>query len=211
MSILWTERDMDIVETLTRRVRLLSMEQVGRIWWPSKGSPRIVRRRLRRIAAAGLIETTVINAHSVAQVDTPLLSWSKVSGIPDFENIARNAKSRWSKPVVPSPVVYATKLAANLFGSSSHGLPTLSHRNHDLLLGAVYAFYREARPDEASRWVGEDVLSKAGYRIKDPDAYLVDNHGRFERAVESAGAYSTKQIESFHWHCVEYGLPYELW
>ena len=60
-------------------------------------------------------------------------------------------------------------------------------------------------------WVGEDTRPKAGYRIKDPDAWLLDAQGRTICVIESAGRYSTQQIESFHEHCVEYGLPYQLW
>ena len=37
MTSLWTSRDLDIVETLTRRVRLLSIDQIARIWWPQAG------------------------------------------------------------------------------------------------------------------------------------------------------------------------------
>ena len=57
----------------------------------------------------------------------------------------------------------------------------------------------------------EDCLPKAGYRIKDPDAFLVNSAGEVLRVIESAGRYSIAQIESFHDHCVQYGLPYELW
>ena len=57
----------------------------------------------------------------------------------------------------------------------------------------------------------EDVFPKAGFRIKNPDAFLLDDSGKPMRVVESAGRYGIPQIESFHQHCVERDLPYELW
>jgi hypothetical protein len=44
-----------------------------------------------------------------------------------------------------------------------------------------------------------------------PDAFLVDAAGRVRRVIESAGRYDAAQVESFHEHCVESDLPYELW
>ncbi len=47
--------------------------------------------------------------------------------------------------------------------------------------------------------------------VKNPDAFLIDNRGEPRRVIESAGAYSQMQVESFHRHCQQAGLPYELW
>lgn len=211
MSLLWTHRELDIVETLTRRVRLLSTAQIRRVWWTAAGSERIVRRRLRRLQNAGLVAHAIANVHPVLQVNSPLTSWSNSAPAPDFEAVSQNARRRWTEPSEPTDVFFATRLAGNLFGSTSHGLPPLTHRNHDLLLGQVYVHYRTSHSELARRWVSEDVMSKAGFRVKDPDAFLLDDDGQFERVIESAGAYSVKQVQSFHWHCVEYDLPYELW
>ena len=105
----------------------------------------------------------------------------------------------------------AAPLAANLLGSTSCGLPKPEHRDHDLLLAAVYVHYRTQHPKTAALWIGEHVLTKAGYRIKDPDAFLRDEQGRILQVIESAGRYSSAQVESFHEHCAELSLPYELW
>lgn len=211
MTTLWTRRDLDIVETLTRRVRLLSIDQVARIWWPQARSRRVVRRRLRRLVAAGLIARTIANVHPLFDLRRPLATWSSGEEEPDFVQVALQARTRWHSPSVPSELFYATRLAANLYGSSAGHLPELNHRDHDLLLGQVYLVFRKARPADARQWIGEDTRPKAGYRIKDPDAFLVDDDGKLLRVIESAGRYSTAQVASFHDHCVEYGLPYELW
>jgi len=63
----------------------------------------------------------------------------------------------------------------------------------------------------ASLWLGEHALSKAGFRVKDPDAFLVDANRRVLKVIESAGRYGPQQVQSFHDHCVEFDLSYELW
>ena len=85
------------------------------------------------------------------------------------------------------------------------------HWNHDLLLSAVYALYRRSRASAAARWLGEDALPKAGFRIKDPDAFILNDEGRPVRAIESAGSYGAAQVAGFHEHCARAGLGYELW
>jgi hypothetical protein len=211
MISFWTKRDLDIVETLTRRVHLLSIDQIIRIWWPRAGCHRVVRRRLRRLAAAGLVTRTIVNVHPVLEVSEPLADWIPEADEPDFARVSANAKARWRWPSIPHELFFATPLAANLYGSSAGRLPDLNHRDHDLLLSEVFVLYRTTRHAEAAQWIGEDCLPKAGYRIKDPDAFLVNSAGEVLRVVESAGRYSIAQIESFHDHCVQYGLPYELW
>lgn len=211
MNAVWTNRDMDIVETLTRRVSMLSLGQIVRIWWPAAGSPRIVRRRLRRLIAGGLIDCRLVNVHPVNGLREPLVSWAPGGPEPDAEVVAKRIRARWTAPCEPQEIYTATRLSANLFGSTSRGLPDLEHRDHDLILAEVYTFYREQRPQEACLWVGEHALPKAGYRIKDPDAFLVNSAGTRRRAINSAGHYDSARIETFHEHCFCENLPYELW
>jgi hypothetical protein len=211
MKPLWTRRELDIIQSLTWRVRLLSLDQIARIWWPDVASRRIVRRRLRRLATAGLVDVTVINAHPLLNPEHPLVRWNPGDDDPDFQQVAIQTQSRWKASAVPQEVCSATKRAANLFGSTAGRLPPMIHRDHDLLLGHAYVHYRTSRPTEAACWVGEDVRPKAGYRIKDPDAFLVDKYGNVTRVVESAGRYGASQVESFHEFCAQRALAYELW
>ena len=161
MISLWTARDLDIVEALTCRVRLLSIDQIARIWWSRAGSLRVIRRRLRRLAAAGLIHRTIANVHPPLDVSRPLAQWKPGVDEPDSRQVASQAKNRWQSASTPRELFFATKLAANLYGSTAGALPELNHRDHDLLLGQVYAVYRTTRPEEAQWWVGHDTLPKA--------------------------------------------------
>ena len=205
-----TPRNLDVLETLTRRVRLLSLQQVARIWWPDGHSTAGAIRRCDSLSADGWIERHVINAHPQLAI-RPLSVWNPGEDEPEFAVLSQLCRTRWSLAAVPTPVIVATPRAANLFGSTSRGLPAVEHRNHDLRLAQVYVHYRRQQPRLAAQWLGEHALPKAGYRLKDPDAFLVDTAGRVRRVIESAGRYDIEQLESFHEHCVESDLPYELW
>lgn len=211
MTNLWCEQDLDLVETLACRVRLLAIEQIARLWRRRQKSLRAVRRRLRRLAAAGLLARTLVSVHPLLIQSVPLIRWNLGEKAPDFSRVAMETRSRWRLPSVALEVCVATKLATNLFGSSARGLPPLLHRDHDLLLGQAYLAYRDSRADSSIRWLGEDSRPKAGYRVKDPDAFLVDDRGRISRVIESAGRYSAAQVEAFHVHCADLDLSYDLW
>jgi len=208
---MWTSRDLDIVETLTRRVRLLTEPQIQSIWWETPCSRAVIRRRLWRLRTGGLLERTTINAQPVRTEIEPLAEWSPGLKSPDSQAVSESARSRWNRPAVPTRVYSASRLAASLYGSSATNFSRPEQFDHDLLLAQVYVEYRTRRTDLADRWLGEDALPKAGFRIKDPDAFVRDEDGHVARVIESVGRYSPRQIESFHNHCCRYSLPYELW
>lgn len=207
---MWTPRDLDIVETLTRRVRLLSLAQIQAIWWNGTTSTRTVRRRLMKLVQADLLQQFIVNAEALIPT-APLLSWTPGMPTPDCVAVSRQAKTRWNQVATPHELYVASPRSANLYGSMAGQLPPLHHRDHDLLLGHVYVVYRTQRPDVAPLWVGEDSRPKAGFRVKDPDAFLVSRGGQIQRVIESAGRYSSAQCRSFHEHCAARRLPYELW
>jgi hypothetical protein len=208
---MWTVQDIDLVETLARRVGMLSAEQIALIpWGLSSSGTHKAEPRLRKLIASDLVANTIVNARRLARSE-PVYQWNPGQDDPDFEQIVEIITSRWPRAAEPVQVYWATKRTANLFGSSAGQLPKLDHRDHDLLLADAYVSYRLRRPTEAVRWCGENAVPKAGYRIKDPDAFLVAPSGRILRVIESAGCYGLKQICEFHDHCASEQLPYELW
>lgn len=204
-----TPRDLDLLETLTCRVPLLRVAHVARIGWSTSGtSP---RRRLQQLARAGWISLRTVNAHPPFAAMTPLFVWKPGRKEPDPERLSRQARARWSKASRPTEICLATKAAAALFGSKAGSFYRLEQLDHDLLLAAVYVHYRRHHPRLATLWIGEHMLPKAGYRIKDPDVFLRKNNGTIRKVIESAGRYSPDRIEKFHEHCADLKLPYELW
>lgn len=204
-----TQRDLDLLETLACRVSVLRVADAARLGWATTGPA--PRRRLQQLAKAGWLRRRVLNAHPSLPVVNPLFAWQPGMGDPDAERLSRLAKGRWSRAALPAEICIATKSTAALFGSTAGHGGSPAHLDHDLRLAAVYVQYRLHHPALAARWIGEHALPKAGYRVKDPDAFLRDDRGRILRVIESAGRYSSAQIESFHEYCVERAFPYELW
>jgi hypothetical protein len=206
-----TTRDLDLLETLTCRVSLLGTAQAVALAWPSTRRQGTARGRLSRLARAGWIRLRTVNAHPPLPVIEPLCAWQPGDEDPDYSRIARKAQQRWSQAARPTEICFADKRCASLFGSTAACRLTGSHVDHDLRLSAVYVHYRRQCPTLASLWIGEHALPKAGYQIKDPDAFLRDQQGRVLRVIESAGRYSATQVERFHEHCADNQFPYELW
>lgn len=204
-------RDLDLLETLTRCVPVLAVRQAAQLGWHEARRRGAARERLRRLARAGWIELRTVNAHPPLAVDRPIFAWHPGDDDPNPYRLARQVQSRWSNAARPTEVCFATRETAALFGSTASGGAALAHLDHDLLLAEVYLHYRLHRPLLAEQWIGEHALPKAGYRIKDPDAFLRDAQGLVLRVIESAGRYSAPQVESIHEHCADNRLSYELW
>jgi hypothetical protein len=211
MSAGWTTLELDIVDALTRRVRLLSDEQICDLWSSSVESPDALRRAIDRLCAGRLLHRTIVNAHPRLSVEAPLIAWAPGAARPSFAEVLPRIRKRWNQPAMPTKIYSASTQAANLFGASALNSSPFMRRDHDLLLGEVFVFYRTRRPDRAEHWLGEAAIAKAGSGVKNQDAVLLGNDGRPPCVIESAGNARRKHIESFHRHCAEHSLPYELW
>jgi hypothetical protein len=206
-----TIRDLDLLDVLTRRVRLLTLSQIAELWWPDGKNQQCPRRRMEALARSELIEIHRVNTHPLLPVTTPLVMWKPGDERPNVEHVAERCRTRWNRAAVPVTVCVASPKTAHLIGSTAHGMPPQVHRDHDLRLASVYAAYRKYQPELASLWMGVHSLPKAGFRIKDPDASLRNADGTVIRVIESAGRNSASQIQKFHHHCEAHELPYELW
>ena len=204
----WTQFDQDIVKALTCQVRVLSLDQIGRGWNQPTDA---VHQQLARLVASKLVQTAEWNLVSPPIGRAPIIVWKPGDESPDAWRLSQAVQSRWRKSASRHTVYQATDLAARLFGSSAGRPSRVYERQHDLLLAEVFVRYREELPSLATFWVGEEALPKAEYGVKNPDAFLIDDELRPRRVIESAGAYSQKQVETFHEYCRVARLPYELW
>ena len=170
MNITVTGRDLDLLACVTGRVRLLCRRHLADLW-PETQRQRSGEGWVSRLWRAGLLEQHVINAHPLLTVHRPLFAWKPGVEDPDPSVVSRASQERWRLASRPTEVYVATPLTANLFGSTACGLPKPEHRDHDLRLASVFVHYRRRHPRLARLWVGEHVLPKAGYQIKDPDAF----------------------------------------
>ena len=207
----WTPAVYDLMQTLTCRVRLLSLAHIHQGWTKQLGTSSAVVDTIKQLIDGRILVGDVWDLPESPVGKKPLASWTPNCGTPDLDEIAEIVRTRWDGPSTPTPVVAATHHAARLFGSSAGGLPPTNHRNHDLLLACVYIRYRMTKPQLAATWLGEDAVAIAERGVKNPDAFLINDAGEVTRVIESAGRYSLEQLESFHRHCKSASLSYELW
>jgi len=211
-GILLGERDRLILDTLTRRVRALSIGQVARTFWEGTNSAqRSAARRVGELEVAGLLEQHVVLAHPELELDAPILVWRPGNPTPEFGKIAYCLKSRWRHPPQATRIVIATAEAGTWLGGYGGRIPRASETTHDLHLASVYLRMLKAQPRRARKWESEArLLARGGGRgEKLPDALIRSRGGA--TAIEFGGAYPVTKLRAFHEHCRNRGLAYELW
>lgn len=206
----WSSSERMLLDVLTCRVALLTIHDARRLW-QAKSTEQAFRHGMGRLSHRELVEVYALNLRWATETGKPVLSIGVGEDAEvDCESVSRQLRARWSRRRRQALVIVASRKAANLFGSTAHGVPKMGHRDHDALLGQVYVHYVHNLPREARSWVGEHALPKAGFQIKDPDALLVDNNEPY-RIVESGGSYSRGQVESLVNFARDRELELEVW
>lgn len=207
-----TDRDHQVLEVLTKRVRTLSNEQVARIWWPqAEDSAASAHRSLRRLIAAGFLLSGRGMAHPLLPLTEPVATWKPGSPEPDADAIAYRLASRWTSPSRVVTWYSASRAAAGLTGGYGGRSSRTSELTHDIHLAEVFLHMANTRPAAAQTWVSEPSLFANGLGRYDrlPDA-IAWEHDR-PRAIEFAGRYTASKLREFHDFCSCRDLPYELW
>ncbi|MBL8826762.1 MAG: hypothetical protein JNM18_07225 [Planctomycetaceae bacterium] len=211
MSLALTDRDLDLLATLTLRVRMLALVHCGELGWSDLRNLAPTVKRLERLAKAGLIESHLINARPLLPTEQPLVAWRPGDGPIDAERISQQTQARWNAAAHPLTVYVATSRTACLYGGTVRGLPPMERRDHELRLASVYVHYRRRLPTEAIGWISIPDLPITDERTKGFDACIHDDNGRFVRIVHCAGRYGPEHVERLHQRCQAHDLPYELW
>ena len=207
-----TDRDKDLLETLSIRVRILSLDQIARLWWTHAADPtRHARRRLRALEDRGFVEHRRFAAHPMLALDQPVFAWRPGHSAPDPDATSYALTSRWTELTKNVPVYVATQRTKGALGGGLARLSPLGHETHDLHVSELFVRLRLDQPDRAARWVGEEAFAKDRHDDKRPDALLVDHAGQPELVIEFAGKYSPDHVWSFHQDCADRELAYELW
>lgn len=202
----WTRIELDLMEVLSCKVRILSLEQACRIW-----SEVDVRKSISRLSMAGLLELEEWSVQLPPVAKSPTVIWRLNEAQPDAWKLSKHFRKRWNRNRDNVTILRATAEAGLVFGGRTEKTSRSFEQGHDLLLSEVYILYRIEIPKLAACWIGEAAMPLAPHGVKNPDAFLFDESLVCRRVVESAGAYSQYQVETFHRYCVEARLPYELW
>lgn len=210
-SLALTQRDTELLEALTLRIRVLSVEQISRSWWQSSATSETASRRIRQLVDGGYLSRLSLMAHPETPVTEAVCVWRQHEQIPDFGAVAWQLNSRWPDPLVNTDCVIATRFAGRFFGGYGGRKPRRAETTHDLHLSAVFLQMRTNQPERAVTWSSEEERKKdAGHGEKLPDAIVSDGDRR--TAIELGGkSYDREKLADFHAFCVEQNLDYEIW
>ncbi len=215
VSVQLSERDRQLLAILTRKIRVLTIEQIARTWFHNSDNPKAAaKRRVKRMSEAGWLATKTMLAHPEILLEEPVFKWLPGNESPGFGQIAYRLKARWNQSPVSTSFVLATSQAGRTFGGYvADRAPRQSEASHDLHLAQVYLLYRVDRPASAKRWVSEHQLyaEGGGRGERLPDAIL--RHPSRNRSkdyiIEFGGAYSKSKLSEFH--AALSHLRYEIW
>jgi hypothetical protein len=209
-----SQRDRDVFHTLTHRVRVLTVRQVARTWWPdAQDPPSAALQRLRQLEGVDLVECFSMLARPEIHLAGPVVSWRPEDGDPDFGAVAYRLKYRWTEPPQDTPMVIATARCAQRFAGYGGRRPRPAETTHDIHLAQIYLRLLQANDKRTRLWVSEAARARSAARrgraAKLPDV-LVGRPGKF-LALEFGGEYDKARLREFHSYCQEHELPYEVW
>src|SRR5690606_20827003 len=117
-----TVRDEALLDALSRRVRLFSIEQIARRWWAATREPvAAAGRRLRELERAGWITRLRVQARPVPVLLGPLVVWQPGRETPSFSKAARELRGRWTGPTRGVAATVLGPNGARHFGVSRGG------------------------------------------------------------------------------------------
>jgi hypothetical protein len=195
-------------------VRLLSLSQIARTWWPdSAHGLEHARRSVRRLEGFSLLRRVELLVHPELPLEAPVAVWQPGSAEPSFGQVAYRLQARWKEPPQLITAVIATKAAANFFGGFARPDPRRVEQTHELHLSTIFLRLLKTNPGVNAHWVTEAWLRRQrpdapGEKL--PDALIRDPQNG-DRIIEFGGAYKRPKLEAFHAFCTSRSLPYEVW
>ena len=195
---LGSEPSTDLLELLTKKVRLVSTRQVAREFFSHCKHPiAAANRQIERLEKIGILQTERAMCHTVMALAGPVFEFEPGGDIPDFNRVAWQLQSRWKEPLLNTSVAFATKKAMAAFGGVCGGRsPRPGEITHDIHVAEVFFRFSRERPDWADAWVSEDVLRKEGRIGEIPDSviHLSDN----DVIIDFGGSYSAAKLKRMH-------------
>src|SRR5262245_32308896 len=129
-----TQRDLAILDALTQRVKVLSVFQIARWFWPAIAFHSGASRRLGQLVRAGMLVGIYLMVRRETNVVAPLATWRAGESTPNWKRVLKVTRTRWIGPMESVRCFIATPCAAARFGCRTRP-PRLSDGTHDLVLG----------------------------------------------------------------------------
>ncbi len=136
-------REKEILAALTNCVRVMTLDQVARIWWSEKrwGISR-AKKSLRELADAGWVIFCDVTSRPIYRLERPLFSWQPADSEPAFSELSQQLHQRAMVSAEIVSVVYATGQSNSLFGAGTLPKVKLTQMTHDLHVAEIYLAYR---------------------------------------------------------------------
>ena len=144
-------------------------------------------------------------------LDGPQVVWTVGQPVPNFDALAYQLRSRWSRSAENTEVVVATAQTGRLLGGFGGRRPRPSEATHDLHMASIYLKLCHENAMLASTWLSEELLARQRpkRRGKVPDALVM--RGGHPLIIEFGGAYAAPKLREFHDYCASQKWPYEIW
>ena len=153
-----TEIDREFVEMLCGPVRCASEGQHDE-FAALRGikNPKAARRRRYFLVASGLLKFADVPARPSIRLTGPLFTWVRGEPGPDAHALSYAAEKRFTAPLEPTRIYYATPKAIRLFGGHASGeMPNAQQCAHDLCVTSIYLNLLSNDPEVAALYRGED-------------------------------------------------------
>ena len=195
-NVLLQPRDRQLLHALVFAVRFFVVRQVAELWRADLAN---VRKRMKKLIAAGFIETRTICAQPIPPIRSPLCRWKPGQEIPLPGQVAYAAKKRFRNRTPRSmTALKASTRTLHLFGCATRArLKTYQH-THDLGLSETYVFFYNRWPRLTHHWIGEDAYAAVlGHGQEVEDAQLLHPRSRVTMlAIEYTGHYRRDRVAS---------------
>jgi hypothetical protein len=203
--------EQQIVRALADSIRVLSLNQIARIWWSESRSGRSrAKASMASLVDDGWLHMQRVLSRSIVSPTRPLIDWQLGDERPDFGAAVRVLHQRAMTDAKLITVVFATSSTITLLGKGRVPTIRLTQMTHDLSLSELFLYYRK-RGLPLNRWVSEDRLPSDWPIPERPDAVLRDESGQVVRAVEYGGDYPASRLLALHDGLASMELGYELW
>lgn len=200
-----------LLETLTSKVRILSVEQVAMGFIPYADHPGEEAAKLvHALKKHDLVETHASVLHPLLPLtDGPVFRWTPGEAAPNFSRIAWQLRSRWKSLPKAMLICRATTKARELMRGTVGGRRArATELRHDLHVAEMYFHLQRTAPHLAATWIHEDTLLAQGLRHNDgrpiPDAVVGDGD-----VMEFGGSYKAEKLRVLHASYAH--SPYTIW
>ena len=202
-----TERDLDIIETLACRVRVMTLSQIANLW--CEGDVADTLEHLNQLALTGAIEHTKTYSQYEKRSEC-VFRWTPTDQEPSFEQIVESRFAGQRTHNIAGDIYTATRFAANLFASEFTEFPSPEERPEQLRLSDAYVAHCSSRSTEASFWFNCRAGEPDTSNQTKPEVFIVDTEASPTRAV-SLLSRSVQRFKATHRYCQHEGISYELW